>query len=373
MKSCAQSIKKREVKLHVFNPEHDIALAYDKPHIMVPHVAQELRMALGWLPAVWAEDGDCVLVDDIRFALKAVAPFGNIAADVLFVGREDLSSLPIDAVEPWGWDRRIRAELAEGGVDERLLPSDAQLADIRMLSGREHTTGMLERLRQGLENVTCGEAFRCVDMNEVEECIGRNPAVVVKAPWSSSGRGIRYVNVECDEAKRAWIQKMIEKQGYVMVEPRYNRMADFAAEFYAHDSGRVEFEGISVFHTQNGKYTGNVIADEEEKRFRLARYVDTDLLDVIIGRIEEIMPELLPGRYTGPFGVDMMAVADMPSGRLKLHPCVEINLRRTMGHVALSLAEKDFEFASMMSIRHKVNYQLCIERIEGKFVNVIYR
>ena len=150
-------------------------------------------------------------------------------------------------------------------------------------------------------------------------------------------------------------------------------MADFAAEFYAHDSGRVEFEGISVFHTQNGKYTGNVIADEEEKRFRLARYVDTDLLDVIIGRIEEIMPELLRGRYTGPFGVDMMAVADMPSGRLKLHPCVEINLRRTMGHVALSLAEKDFEFASMMSIRHKVNYQLCIERIEGKFVNVIYR
>ena len=98
MKSCAQSIKKREVKLHVFNPEHDIALAYDKPHIMVPHVAQELRMALGWLPAIWAEDGDCVLVDDIRFALKAVAPFGNIAADVLFVGREDLSSLPIDTV-----------------------------------------------------------------------------------------------------------------------------------------------------------------------------------------------------------------------------------------------------------------------------------
>ena len=44
-----------------------------------------------------------------------------------------------------------------------------------------------------------------------------------------------------------------------------------------------------------------------------------------------------------------------------------------MGHVALSLAEKDFEFASMMSIRHKVDYQLCIERIEGKFVNVIYR
>ena len=110
--------------LYIFNPEHDIALAYDKPHIMVPHVAQELRMNLGFLPAFWAKDGDCVLVDDIKFALKMSAPFKRLMRDVLFVSREDLKSLPIDRVLPWGWDRRIVSELSESGVGDGILPSE---------------------------------------------------------------------------------------------------------------------------------------------------------------------------------------------------------------------------------------------------------
>ena len=31
--------------LHIFNPEHDIALAYNKKHLTVPHAAQELHLA----------------------------------------------------------------------------------------------------------------------------------------------------------------------------------------------------------------------------------------------------------------------------------------------------------------------------------------
>jgi hypothetical protein len=53
--------------------------------------------------------------------------------------------------------------------------------------------------------------------------------------------------------------------------------------------------------------------------------------------------------YEGPFGIDMMVVAnpdatsekslaaDIEERQFLLHPCVEINLRRTMGHVALAL------------------------------------
>lgn len=361
------------MKLHIFNPEHDIALAYDQRHIMVPHAAQELRMNLGFLPALWADDGDCVLVDDIKFALKAASQFKKLSADVLFVGKKDLKSLPIDEVQTWGWDRRVKTELQESGIDSGLLPTDSTLSDIRCLSGREHTVEAIKYLRRDLEGVTCGEAFACRTIDEADECVASFPCSVVKAPWSSSGRGIRYLTREMDPTKHSWMKNTLAKQGYIMVEPYYNKVADFACEFYASSEGRVDYRGLSVFHTLNAQYTGNVISGEEDKRLKLARYVDTDLLDEIIRRIKDYMPMLLKGKYTGPFGIDMMAVADMPSGKLLLHPCVEINLRRTMGHVALALAGKHFEFASMMSISHDVNYQLRIDRIEGKFVNVIYR
>ena len=68
-------------------------------------------MNLGFLPAFWAKDGDAVLVDDIKYALKASKQYKGMIADVLFVEKTDLASLPLDGVKPWGWDCRVCAEL----------------------------------------------------------------------------------------------------------------------------------------------------------------------------------------------------------------------------------------------------------------------
>ena len=48
----------------------------------------------------------------------------------------------------------------------------------------------------------------------------------------------------------------------------------------------------------------------------------------------------LLGSYRGPFGVDMMVVPRPDANGFLLHPCVEINLRRTMGHVALAIGRR---------------------------------
>ena len=42
---------------------------------------------------------------------------------------------------------------------------------------------------------------------------------------------------------------------------------------------------------------------------------------------------------TGTLGVDMMILSKPDSQGFSVHPCVEINLRRTMGHVAIAMAE----------------------------------
>ena len=146
-----------------------------------------------------------------------------------------------------------------------------------------------------------------------------------------------------------------------MIEPRYNKMCDFAMEFVSTPDGGVRYCGLSVFKTLNAQYTGNVVGSERFKRDLLSRYVSETLLDDIASRLEHNLTAML----------DMMVVAGAEGDRFLLHPCVEINLRRTMGHLALSLYGGDDEHARLMSIVHDVNYQLKLQRIEGEYVNVL--
>ena len=98
------------MKLHIFNPEHDIALAFNRRHQTMPHAAQELRMNLGWIPALWAGDGDVVLVDDVPYAVKAAKRSGLKMADVLFLGKGEIKGIAIrrSAALGMGPDRQDR-------------------------------------------------------------------------------------------------------------------------------------------------------------------------------------------------------------------------------------------------------------------------
>ena len=71
----------KEMKLHIFNPEHDIALAANQPRFTAPHAGRQLRADLGFLPALWADDGDLVLVDDVEAALEWVRHVKRYAHD----------------------------------------------------------------------------------------------------------------------------------------------------------------------------------------------------------------------------------------------------------------------------------------------------
>lgn len=360
------------MNLNIFNPEHDIALAFNRKNLMVPHAAQELRQNLGFIAALWAADGDCVLVDDISFALKASRPFKNILPDVLFVEKQDLKHLPIRGLNTWGWDCRIKAELEEAKVPASVLPTEEKLNELRALSSRQNVAEILTATRESIEGWTCGESFCCTDIEEAKELTCRYGKVVAKAPWSSSGRGVRYLWDTTDKSKMQWAEKTIRQQGCIEVEPYYNRVVDFAMEFSADVSRGVKYEGLSVFSTTNGRYTGNVVASEEYKRGLLQRYVAEDELRCVSQRLEVALTAMLKGRYTGPLGVDMMIVTQPDEGRFLLHPCVEVNLRRTMGFVALDLARKmKPEHAQLMSIVHDTNYTLKTTRIEGEFVNVL--
>ncbi len=369
--------------LHIFNPEHDLALACNRPNFTPPHVARRLRACLGFLPALWAQDGDAVLVDNVEAAEKEYAKTlmrlhrrvdGNrmrrvmFTADATSVVGDTNANLPSSsalqpknpvAISPWGWDGALRNQLLRQGVAKELLPSLDEVDDIRMLSHRRLAAELLSRLKM---DGTVGEAQALGKYEDVVAFVSDYADVVLKAPWSSSGRGLRFVDSFIDAHREGWIKNVLNAQGSIMAEPRYAKVKDFGMEFCCCADGTVVYEGLSLFATQNGAYTGNVLATERVKEQMMARYLSPLLLENVKALIIENMTILLRGRYSGPFGVDMMVVAREDGEGFLLHPCVEINLRRTMGHVALSISPSDDDIKRVMRVDYNSDaYELKIE------------
>lgn len=336
------------MKLHIFNPEHDIALASNLSNFTAPHAGRRLRHDLGFLPAIWAEEG-YVLVDDVADAQRVYSLFLHKSFD-RFVDKHMLSRLNINCVEPWGWDLALRSFLLRYGVDA--VPSEDEIAEIRDLSHRKHAVWLLREL-QG-EGIV-GRSWCVESLNDVMDIFLNQRHLVLKAPWSSSGRGVRFVDDYIDSYQTNWIKKTIERQGSIIVEEYNNKVMDFGMEFESDGEGRVSYLGLSLFQTQNGAYTGNILATEERKEEMIKRYVSKDILATVKEKICCRLGSLYKNKYKGPFGVDLMIVRGNENVNFLLNPCVEINLRRTMGHVALELS-KHFPSDSIMNV-------LCSENV----------
>ena len=344
------------MKLHIFNPEHDLALAANQSNYTAPHAGRQLRKDLAFIPALWADEGDLVLVDDIDDAYDKVRLLGDLYINkVEFITPLQLAevfrkTMEVDSVHPWGWDRAIVSQLKHLGCPEIMLPTPENLEQIRTLSGRRWAAAHLQQNVLYVDNV-----------DDLQKAVSDKGQAVVKAPWSSSGRGVRYVSSSktleqasfaqassCDDATLRWAANVIKQQGGVTVEPYYNKVKDFGMEFEMKD-GKVEYRGLSLFQTVKGAYTGNILATEEEKVDMLAHLVNPKELAAIRQHIVEVMTPTLRNIYHGPFGIDMMICSDGDQ-RPFVNPCIELNLRRTMGHVALSLGVSDKASRHLMRI-----------------------
>lgn len=331
-----------KMTLHIFNPEHEYAMAADMTNFTPPHAARVVRSELAYLPALWAQDGDIIIVDDVPAAINAYRKLKlKRRPEIKFVTlkelRKAIENSVVEAVEPWGWDKTVRHALLKAGAPAEAMPDNDTINAIRMLSNRATAVELLGNIRQeDTAGWLTGHAVVCHDMPEVEHFVEQHKDVVLKAPWSCSGRGVRYVTPDTfTENIRKWTERTLMKQQTMVAEVKCDKVLDFAVEFMAEADGTVRMAGLSLFNTINGAYKGNVIASEAEKRTKIERYIPSERLDNVINRMAEQIGHKLRGAYTGPLGVDML-VAD---GSL-LNPCVEINLRRTMGHAALARYER---------------------------------
>ncbi len=307
------------MKIYLFNPENDIALAYCGRRFNMSAQVSRLHEDGALLPVWYASDGDAVLASGCHREWCDDVPV-----------RFGLSPCVIERCDgyigvPWGWSSDAARQLSAAGA---VALSPDRLDKIAELSHRRVSIKVMSRLSEMLDFPLPPVPVEAFTLAEVERCLG-DGAVYVKAPWSSSGRGVFMVDgMDLNVSRR--IESVIRKQGSVLVEKALDKKRDFAMLFHAAE-GDVRPLGYSLFFNAAGDaYGGNLLAaDDEIESMLVADGAARSSLHAIRDAIAIVLSEIIGDAYDGYLGVDML-VAE--SGMIA--PCVEVNMRMTMGVVA---------------------------------------
>ena len=311
--------------LYLFNPENDMALASASPYYMVPSNIKKMSADLSALPAWYAPTGSDVLLGDerqkewmekeCRFSLQMGWSVG-------------LSPYYIK-VCPWGWNPALIRYLKDAGIAQEAILTDERMETVRRLSSRQTAVDLLPRLQM---EQTLGESFVFTFFEKLLAFVAKDEELLLKSPWSGSGKGIQKIKGGLEAPVYGWAKRVISTQGSIVVEPFYQKVVDFAMEFYSNGE-EVSFVGYSLFEADcRGIYKENVLASDQVIETRLASYVPLEVLSEIRKRCTQELSSLLTGAYVGYLGVDMMICEE--GGMYKVHPCVEVNLRMNMGVVS---------------------------------------
>ena len=283
--------------LCIFNPEHDLCLANGNRHFMPPSSA--LRFAQEGASIMQTVYPEAVAVP----AVQAGQAYASLAAGT------DRPCAESPVIVPWGWNIVIKTQLLKAGLPEASMPSDSRLDLWRQL---QHRSTLLP-LQPESRAVTLRD--------EVEEMLALHGEVVLKAPWSGSGRGLRWIGGQMTEHDIRRMDKVVREQQCVIAEPRHRVADDFALE-YTLQGGRLTFVGYSLFLTENGVYRSNLLLGDEaiaaRVGFTAARKTE----------LEDWLTLHIAPHYEGPLGVDCIRTED---GAVYVS---ELNLRHTMGLVA---------------------------------------
>ena len=148
---------------------------------------------------------------------------------------------------------------------------------------------------------------------------------MLNLPWSTAGGGQQDSGRIPRSVLIYRINGMLNRQGAIEIEPYYDRITDFAILFDENGS----YTGLSLFTTDtHGGWTGNILTDDRS----IAEITRLDLEPIVEALTVALETHVYSSGYKGPVGVDMMRATDS-TGRT-VYPIVEVNVRRTMGHVA---------------------------------------
>ena len=323
-------------RLYIFNPETDILLGINAERaITLSKHVDEFRRKRLLLPAIYAHPESFLLIDDDSDPESL--PYYDIAHGkrIQFLRKKDLARWDGEII-PWGWNMALANFLMEYGVSVEAIPSAGELKLLRTLSHRGNSILFHNMLKKILPDDITIVPEELTDVASAVRCAEKWRGAYFKSPWSSSGRGVFRTGKKLSTSEITRIQSVIKSQGSIMAEYPAVRTLDFASEWILLD-GKATFQGFSVFNTSpSGKYISNVLKPQSKLKDHISNFTKKGDIDHILPAQRQAIETIYGNGYCGPVGVDMLV-----DDRKVVNPCVEVNLRMTMGHTAIH-AHKNF-------------------------------
>lgn len=324
-------------KLYLFNPDNDLALASGLDYYTPPPLAAQLSRDLQMLPAWWADSKSYILTHDLNtdrvWAQHLNSTFG---IDIELIDRNHLQNHVL-SYQPWGWNMSLRNHLLSCCVGNDQLPDKAKIAACRNLSHRRTTILIHSQLAKIIGYSVCNPPVELFTISQVEQFADKHPRCFLKAPWSSSGKGIFRPTGTPDDNRtfHQWAQGILQRQGSIIAEEALNKTQDFAMEFHC-NKGKAEFVGYSIYYNDpHNSFDYGLVATEQTLHNILCNELgdnaDSKLTELKL-TLEAILSHDIAPHYDGFLGIDMLIFAD-ETGKKHINPCVEMNLRCTMGVV----------------------------------------
>jgi len=365
--------------IYLFNPQNDLALATGGINYVAPSFAMRMAEDLAVLPAFIAEPGSLLITDSDADARWLERLNGLLALDVHAISRKELNHLTGYRIMPWGWCLDLRRRLVKWGADRQLLPSKDEIYHLRGLSHRRLTINIHLRLQELLRcqagnhlPLACPVPVELAVLEDVREFVESHDGCFIKTPWSSSGRGIYHATAgKWTPELEQWCNGALKRQGSVLCEVAFDKVMDLAVEFFA-CGGKTSVRGFSIFSTDShSQYHSGIVASTDVLHQRVVELYPQ--FDVVVEALTRVLDEMVAPHYSGWLGVDMLLYSDaqsassshssgagesegsspskiegaggsmthqFPAGALRLNPCVELNLRPTMGAVTSVLGDR---------------------------------
>lgn len=318
---------------------------------MPPKRFRQMEADLATISAFFAGQDDIVIVPNTipESWLKMMEKLGFIMP--VFLKKEDIPKNSVAHIRPWGWSPATHFYFKEikafTSISFKETVNSQWKDSYRELYSRKTSAKLLRAIIEKEDNPlfpSIGEIPQvCKSIEEIELVVYKTNRVLLKAPWSSSGRGLYLLNPnEINEINKQWISGVLKSQKYVMAEVYKDKVCDLSFQFYVSEDQSIKSVGTTSFIADlKGNYKGNYLHTESiwDDNKELEEFLNNGLLkDVECVLKTALYKSEIPLNYYGYLGVDCMVYRE--KGILKFQPCVEINLRYNMGLLALKLSEK---------------------------------
>jgi len=336
--------------LHIFNPSCETAIANGTVSYLPNKTLQTFENDLAFLPSIFSKNDDLILMPkyeelqhlEILHSLGFPVP-GQILQTDFFDQHQKIIS-EIEQYKLWGWSPNWIHRLKKNTNIScpKFEKSTFYNWDTshKKLYSRTTAKEILETiLRQNPNSIYIDKKLipsKLTTITEIEAFLVEHQQIVLKEPWSSSGRGIIMLRKNTlNQSITQRINGVLKQQNYIMAEPMLNKQLDMALHFKIKNQ-QVSFIGDTYFQTNsNGQYQANYLNQVPNIDKRLLDFIEKNKNQLIDNLILSLSESKININYEGFLGIDVMLIEE--NKNLFFQPCVEINLRNNMGTIALHI------------------------------------